>query len=60
LDGGTVTNLKRFNYYGPEWQLIRRLARERDEGQCRLSYSVKPALTSSLRRIVEEKGVDPR
>lgn len=33
-----MTKLKRFNYYGLEWQLIRRLARERDEGQCRLSY----------------------
>ena|GEM_PF-5664070 len=46
-----MSNLKRFNYYGPEWQLIRafgilrmpqhpkeRLARERDKGQCRLSY----------------------
>lgn len=55
-----MSNLKRFNYYGPEWQLIRRPARERDEGQCRLSYSVKSALTSSLRCIVEEKGVDLR
>lgn len=33
-----MSNLKRFNYYGPEWQLIRRLARERDQAQCRLSY----------------------
>jgi len=31
-------DMKRFNYYGPEWELIRRLARERDKGQCRLSY----------------------